>query len=426
MAVLATACAREPVTVRSQSGQFIVRGLPLDASWARYPTGAVNYLRLDPSIAAVALQRIRHAAFGELGLDESWRGPVRVNTFPVQERDPRLVLTSVHFNDGWAYRLDLPEIVNKDHLVEAGVRVALLEFANRNARGDQEAVLPDWLVKGLSAQLRATSLAVLALDSVVREGPNHDPLHSARQILQRRPPLKFDDLAMPSREQLAGDGAPVFDACAHVFVSELLQLRNGASCLSNMLARLPENLNWQTTFLSAFQPRFARLLEVDKWYSVAITSFGQQDTRSAWSLETTLAQLEEIVTPTVEVRTDPNQLPVRTPVSLQRLIGDWDISRQYPVLSQKIQQLQALQRRGAPEAVSLVAGYASTLQTYLRSQSGRNPRVPKRPSAARAKAGILDATQQLDTLDAQREALRQRAAKPARAPEGREVLSRSR
>jgi hypothetical protein len=405
-----TASGREPITVRSQSGQFIVRGLPWDPSWPRNATGTVDYLRLDPSIAAVALERIRHAAFSELGLDESWRGAVQVSTFPVQDVEPRLTLTSVRFNDAWVYRLEIPELVSKQQFIEIGVKVSLLEFANRTAQGEQEANLPDWLVKGLSAHLRATSLVLLALDSVVVLQRDYDPLRSARATLRQTAPLKFDELAMPSQEQLGGDGAAVFEACAHVFVYELLRLRAGAVCLGNMLTRLPENLNWQTTFLRAFQPKFTRLVDVDKWYSVTIASFTTRDAMSVWPAEMTLDQLDDVLGTMVEVRTAPNELPVTTPVTLQQMIREWSFARQYPVLLRKLQQLQVVRMRSAPQMSNLVDAYVRTLENYLRTQPTADSRAASKAPAKRAKAGIDVAAQQLDALDAQRETQRLRLA----------------
>src|SRR5262245_15024302 len=64
------AAAPEPVVVRSQSGQFIVRGLPMGAPVSGYSTSAVAYLRLDPTLTAVSLERIRHAVLTELGLPD--------------------------------------------------------------------------------------------------------------------------------------------------------------------------------------------------------------------------------------------------------------------------------------------------------------------------------------------------------------------
>src|SRR5262245_8482373 len=77
--------ALEPVVVRSQSGQFIVRGLPMGAPVSGYSTSAVAYLRLDATLTAVSLERIRQAVFSELGLPDQWRGLIRVTTHPVRE-----------------------------------------------------------------------------------------------------------------------------------------------------------------------------------------------------------------------------------------------------------------------------------------------------------------------------------------------------
>src|SRR5262245_47110801 len=65
---LPSAAALEPITVRSQSAQFVVRGLPFGPPLAGSSTGRVSYLRLDPSLTAVSLERIRQALAEQLGL----------------------------------------------------------------------------------------------------------------------------------------------------------------------------------------------------------------------------------------------------------------------------------------------------------------------------------------------------------------------
>src|SRR2546426_9081539 len=48
----------EPVALRSYSGQFFVRGLPLGAPLiASAPTSSVSYVRLDPTLLAVSCER---------------------------------------------------------------------------------------------------------------------------------------------------------------------------------------------------------------------------------------------------------------------------------------------------------------------------------------------------------------------------------
>src|SRR4029434_9492657 len=88
-----------------------------------------------------------------------------------------------------------------------------------------------------------------------------DSLASVRESLRQHEPLSLDDLSVPDKdwERLTGENALHFRACAHLFVHELLRLRDGRACLRQMLERLPENLNWQTTFLQSFGQHFSRL-----------------------------------------------------------------------------------------------------------------------------------------------------------------------
>src|SRR4029077_17947316 len=95
----ASAGGLEPITVRGQSGQFVVRGLPMGPPRSGSSTGAVSYLRLDPTLTAVSLERIRHTLAAELGLGDQWRSPITVTTRPLQEDNARVLITSVHYND---------------------------------------------------------------------------------------------------------------------------------------------------------------------------------------------------------------------------------------------------------------------------------------------------------------------------------------
>ncbi|HEU0008425.1 MAG TPA: hypothetical protein VFT34_01270, partial [Verrucomicrobiae bacterium] len=48
----------EALVARSTSGQFVVRGLPQGPLRSGQSTSEVGYLRLDPSLTAVSLERI--------------------------------------------------------------------------------------------------------------------------------------------------------------------------------------------------------------------------------------------------------------------------------------------------------------------------------------------------------------------------------
>jgi hypothetical protein len=417
-ASLVSHAAFEPVTVRSQSGQFMVRGIPLGPPLTGFPTSAVPYLRLDPSLTAVSLERIRQTLVDEtLGLKVRWRGLVTVAIYPVSEDNPPAHITSTRFTDGWGYRLELPERIGRRQFVDAATRVILAEIANRNAKG-REAELPPWLVEGLSAELQSGLLSTLAIEPAPpmdQTGRKPEPLRSVRDILRRRPALTLDELNMPTAELLSGNNAELYRACAHLFVHELLRLRGGQDALRDMLVRLPENLNWQTTFLHSFAAQFPRLIEVDKWYALQVVHVSGRDPMSVWPLETTRRQLDEILATKVQVRLGTNDLPIDTFVPLSRIVTEWEFERQRAVLSQKIERLLALRPRAAPELAQLVDGYAHALQTYV---SGRPPKFKPSPLAEggtpRLPPAIRTLLEQLNELDARRESLRENAAAPGK------------
>lgn len=400
-----------PVTARSTSGHFVVRGLPQSPPRSRVAGPEVGYLRLDPALTAVSLERVRQILNGELNLPEKWHGLISVATFPVQEDNPSVRVTSVHYANGWGYNIEFPEIVDKPRFLRSAVSVLLMEFANRSAV-TREAELPPWLTEGLTAHLEATALPTLALEpggEIARSGAHVDPLRAAREIIRARGPLTFTQLSLPSDAELSGSGHELFRACSHLLVHELFRLRGGRDALRELLASLPRHLNWQTAFLRAYQEHFARLVDADKWYTLAATHLAGRDSLSVWPLDTTFAQLDEILSTAVQVRAAASDLPIVTQVKLQRLLSEWEPSQQSPVLEQKLTQLEALRRRAAAELVDLIMGYEQALDTYVhrraprshsaRGDSGVNPRLLTR-----------DTLKRLDALDQRLEALRSRAA----------------
>ena len=411
--------ALEPVTVRSQSGQFIVRGLPLGVPQSGSSTSVLQYLRLDPTLTAVSLDRIRQGVLGELGMKDQWRGLITVTTHPMEEDRPTVQVNSVHYKDGWGYRVELPERIDKDQFIRVAVKVILLEIANREAI-TREAELPSWLAEGMAAELQSTVLSTLALEPetrTTRRDLRPDPLHGSRDVLRRRPVLKFDDLCMPSAAMVAQDNLDVFRACSQIFVHELLRLRTGRDCLRDMLMRLPQNLNWQTTFLQAFNAYFPRLIDADKWYSLTIANVSGRDPFSRWPLETSWKQLDEILSTQVQVRLDAGELPIHTSVTLQRMVVEWDKEKQQPIIAQKVTLLQSLRPRVAPELAELVDAYTEVLHAHL---AGRSIKLPSPPPAASASGNlpsrIRAVVRYLDFLDASRETLRQEARKPSAQP----------
>lgn len=397
----------EPITVRSQSGQFVVHGLPMGPPASGSITSAVQYLRLDPGLTAVSLERIRQAMQGLLGWPNQWQGLITVVTEPVRSPDARVQTTTVRFGDGWGYRIVYPEIVDKEQFINTAVRMILAEFANRRAQG-REAELPPWLVDGLSAELMATALPVLALEPAAEANErsrNPDPLEAVRLALREREPLSFDDLAMPGPEWFTPGASPHYRACAHLFVHELLRLRDGRGCLRRMLERLPDNLNWQTTFLQAFSPHFSRLLEVDQWYALAATGVRGRDRSSSFPTSVALHQLDEILATAADVRVAAQELPVRTDIRLQRVVTEWDFPRQHAVLIDKVTRLRSLQSRAAPELAGLVGDYARALVEYVGEKNLALPSTERARERLKPKGTVPTLIARLDELDRRKAAL---------------------
>jgi hypothetical protein len=278
--------------------------------------------------------------------------------------------------------------------------------------------LPSWLVEGMAAHLQSARLSNWALEPdmrIARSERNPDPLGRARQCLRAHPSLTLNELTWPTEEQLADDDV-IYQSCAQLFVYELLRLRKGAECLDEMLAGLPQHLNWQTAFLQAFNAHFQRLIDVDKWWALNVIHFVGRDLRSSWPTRASWDRLEEILSTPVQVRLDPKELPISSQVKLQHVITEWDYPRQTPVLMLKLNHLQALRLRTSPDLAGLVEDYRQVIESYLRRRnqagvSGNHKLQPENHGI------VADTLKRLDALDAHREMLR----KSTNAPPGAEL-----
>ena len=405
--------AIEPVSLRSHSGQFLVRGLPLGAPLISPSTNAVSYVRLDPALVAVSCERIKSALLGELAAKDLWRGKIFVFLHPVTDDHESIVVTSLHYADGWGYRMEIPEVVDGPRLVKSVVEVLLLELANRNARA-RAAELPLWLAEGLAAHLQATILSNFTIEPetrIIRGERGRDPLARAREPLRACPPLSLNELNWPPEDQFSEIGAETYRCCAQLFVYELLRLQDGRACLREMLARLPENLNWQTAFLRAFSAHFQRLLDVDKWWSLHVVHLTGQGFASAWARPEFCQQLLDVLATPVQVRLSPQELPLTSQVKLQSILEEWDFERQQPTLREKVNLLQALRLRASPDSIGLVEDYRQTLDGYL--QRRRTAGGRKAAPSPQARLIVKEAIKHLDDLDARLETFRKQTNSPA-------------
>lgn len=399
--------AAEPLLITSVSKQFIVRGLPQRSALAASSSEEVIYI--DPPLLAVTCERVKQALARELGWGDRWQATILVDVHPIEFDNEPPAIRVLRASGGWRYRLDLADEIDRTRLLQSLIETLLLEYANRGA--DRHCVaLPPWLTEGLTAHLMQGPLAALALRPHavnVRHPARKDTAQVVRQRMEHTGFLTVDQLNWPEtdRSQAARDDA--YHHSAHLFVRELIRLRGGADSLCAMLTMLPENLNWQTAFLRAFEPQFRRMLDVEKWWALTATRIRTHDTSLQWSFSEGQRRLEEILYTPMEVRIEPTEMPHIMPVSLQTVINEWDFDRQMALLQTKVAQLQFARIRLPRELQALADSYRATIQKYLREREGAW-------LEATGVGAAKEAVAQLTALDEQR--ARGRAAMVASTP----------
>jgi hypothetical protein len=362
--LLFAAATQADQTLRSRSGQFIVSGIPSVPRFLSYTfTNSADWVRLEPAALAVTCERIKETLLNELEMSDQWQSPLNIRIFPVRADSEPVHFTSICYRDGWTYALEMPDWIMRSRLVIAVTQAVLTEIANRKAR-DRGAELPLWLLEGMPAYLMANNKDSLILEPatrIVRRQAFQESIAPIRDALRISSALTLNELSWPK-----ADVDPVYTHCAHLFVHELLHLRGGRRCMADMVTRLAENYNWQTTFLGSFNTHFGALVDVDKWWALAIAHLTGRDPMSLLPLEQALSHLAQTLLTAMQIRGTNSVLPGTAEVKLQTIIAEWDDKRQAPLLTQKISQLQALRLRSPPEALPVVDGYMLALQNRLK------------------------------------------------------------
>ena len=404
------------ISARSHSGQFVVY-----AGRASVPLPPVfglatnqNFVRLEPTLAAVSCERIKQALTREIGATAPWHDAVYVVLYPARAPGDPITITSERFKGGWQYRVDLPDMVERPRYVRAIVQVILREVANRAAE-TRSAEIPLWLAEGLSQLLLSSSEAEIILSpprasanglhysATVRNARKQGVLEQVQKKLRGRPPLTFENLSWPAEDELSGDTGDLYSGSAQLFVGELLRLPDGRACLRTMLAELPRHYNWQFAFLRAFHASFERLLDVEKWWDLSVVKATGHDLAKPWTPEESWQKLNQAIHFPVQLRGGANEQPLLPDVSLQTVIRGWDPARQAQAFDSALRGLGLLRLRIAPEFAGLAQDYRQALETYQRQRDHAGS-ILSTKKAGRQRA-VEAAIRQLDALDARREAL---------------------
>jgi hypothetical protein len=417
-------------TARSRSGQLLVcvsRG----AGQQALQLTNLNLVYLEPTLVAISGERIKQLLGRELDATAPWRGKIFLTLYPARDIGEPVTITSERFADGWQYRVDMPDLIERVRYVRALVQALLLEMANRDAHARSTEV-PTWLVEGFTQQLLASSQIQiilsppppgtngLSLATTEVNGQKENPLKHAHEILNVQPALTFEELSWWAQ----GAESDRYCASAQVFVQSLLHLPNGPVCLRSMISDLAQYFNWQFAFLRAFQDHFARPIDTEKWWALQVTHFLGRDLAETWDPAESWQRFARALHSTVEGRGGANELPHPVEVTLQNIIREWSSPAQKSALQDKVVELGSLRLRMAREYVELVDAYRQTLETYLHQHGGLSFILPFRKEAAQRH--LTETTlKQLDELDRRREALRPRpnqstatqaSALPAKTP----------
>lgn len=401
----------------SASGQFLIQELAIPSSiGAAGLESDTNFVRLEPTLLAISCERIKRNLWRELGATDPWRGRIFLAIYPARSAQDPVTITSEKFRDGWQYRLDLPNVVERSRCVRGVVQALLLEMANRRAE-QHSAEIPLWLTEGMARQLRLSAESEIILQpprarpggmslaSTFVDATRKDPLTRAHDELRSGPLLSFQELSWPSPEQASGAGAERYCSSAQLFLNELLRLPDGKACLRAMLAELPSHYNWQFAFLHAFNPWFQRPLDVEKWWTLHLVHFTGRELAQTWPMDESWQKLDEIIRSPIEVRASTNDLPLHIDVRLQTIIEQAAPERQKQLLAVRIRALELTRPRLARELVPLVDDYQRVLVAYLQKTEQPGFTLPFRRKAARRQIA-QETIRQLDDLDAKRSNLR--------------------
>ena len=419
------------VTAYSLSGQFVARSPRRPVALSGGPTvrpipggflldsqiqpSADSPVPLDPALLVISCEDIKQSLLTTLGWSDQWRGKINLFINPSLPPEQGPSLTGRPGPEGWSYQLVLPSPIQSRQLLLAVVQALLVEMANRDA-GAQSAEVPQWLITGISAHLQAGSLTSLVLRPQVSTSVDQvrlDRLDAVRAQLRQRPPLTFQELSWPEAGQLTGDNYEFYSGCSQLFFEDLLRFRDGRRCLDQMIRQLPRHLNWQTSFLQAFSPHFAQLLDVEKWWDLACVSFSQVDVADRFSPEDSWIKFQDALAVPVEIRRSADELPVPSQITLQEVVATWDPRRAAPVLGRAIESLELLRLKAAPELAALMDGYLASLRSWMNDTRPDSPMWGARESQNQLASLRYFTCKELNALDERRAALQSKKISPA-------------
>jgi hypothetical protein len=410
--------AINPITARSRSGQFVIRGgatgvaagsaegvrsANLLGARRIAPVAVGNLVELEPRSAAVSCERIKDSVLRLLRMRDAYRGKITLQITGGSLGEGTLRIVSAPFSDGWQYTMPVPARLEWPRFVRGIVEVLLLEVANR---ADPEKLVqpPLWLTEGVTGLVLAGNGRELVpeLNREFKDAQRRlNPLADAMRDLAGEVPLGVGALSFPVAAVMddAGEYAR-YRASATLFVHELNGLAGEAGTLGRFAMELARGLNWQTTFFERFRGRFQTALELEKWWAVHSASLTARDPANLWSAEAVMGQLVLILTETA-VEGHGSNAPVSIETTrLSAVVESWPYPLQQPVLDRKLAQLRQMFQLAPPGSAELVASAYQILDEYRRGRQGTGEAERRGVIDPRGRVLARTAARRLGSLEA--------------------------
>lgn len=398
-------------TFVSHSKQFVVHGRA-GTKFRDGTTNTLTWINLEPQIFAITAERTKRAFLQELQAQDMFRDEVHAVVLDFMPPDRPIQLVSEIFLDGFEYRLGVPGRVEHTRLVRAVVQALLLEYANRGAKRCAE--LPRWLVEGMTRQVLSSTVPTYVVNESgsSAEVLGYDRLSYTRAYLSTNRPMTVQELSFYDGRV---EDEERFQACAHMLVHELLQIRGGPGLLRQFLQLLPSALNWQTAFYHIYRGHFNGPLAFEKWWMLAWTDQRNRPAQEFWPLDLSLVRLNALLLTSMEFHMSTNSIPQRQDATLQEVISRADFATQRAIFSQKLQELFFASVSFPPEVLPLAQAYQNALEGYVQRRSLNQYQPGLKYDPEQRVQGLVQSTlKNLNELDFARKELEQ--GRPARAP----------
>jgi hypothetical protein len=396
--------------VTSQSRQFQIYSPDQTFLPDKIPQGSVV---VEPDWLAMTAERVRAAVVAEIPAMGSIREQIEVGILQRAPADGTIGVGTTVFADGFKYKVAIPPVVDEVRLVKGFISVLLAQYANHG--GNRAVELPTWVIEGVAQTIFHSVGPKLVVDgnSSGWEMTTRDMLAHTREILRTNAPPTFHEVTMGAPPAPQSPNEAFYKSCTHLLTRSLLQRPQGREQFARFLRNLPKAWNWQTAFREAFG--FERMLDVEKWWALAMVEFTMRDQRQAFSTPVSLEKLNTLLGTPMEMHSATNALPETRMVDLQTLLEKTDWQLQAQALRDKISQLGYTANHLAPPVGTLALQYKAVLQSYLtkRANMAVRPTLRTTPEAQR-KTLAAEAVRRLAALDARRQKLSEPTVSSAR------------